>query len=668
MNQFNKKLVEAKKRQLKMYWYAAIGLVAVLLITVLAVFSSRGTQIDIFPQEARSQATISVSGVGFAFGGTIYSLASNPEIEVGSPGFKTTIHKIGKEAIGGHYHVNLFALPGRLIASTSISETATADKTIWMLGNKKLDRTGRLETSLEAGKYTLIADHPYFKLEEAEIEMVRGKETSIRMDLHPVPAHLEINSTPSGAALYIGQEKVGVTPFKKELPAGEYDLRITAANFQETNETVTLTRDKNQVIRNYRLALKKAIVTVDLNPSGGTLLVNGLSVKDINFKVDATVSHDLVYMKPGFYRQKQTISPAPDEKVNLKFHLKPEIGKVVVTSTPAAFLHVDGRNLGTTPVTLSLPAIPQKITLKKSGYRSVDRTVIPRGGAVQKINVHLVTEDRAMLKEAKVKLTNTAGIQLTQFRPNVTYTMGAPRSEKGQRANEFLRTVTLNKPFYASVYEITNQQFAAYSPQHAGGPANHPVTNISWQEAASFCNWLSQKENLPLFYKTRGKTVIGYNSQSTGYRLLSEAEWEWLARRAGKQGTTIFTWGDSYVIPPKTANVADESAKGQVQFYVPRYTDGYSGVAPVGSFLKEIGGLYDMGGNVSEWVHDVYVIQPPKKGEVFVTPLGVQNGHAHVVKGANFRSGTITTLRPAFREGLNTGRDDLGFRIGRYLF
>jgi formylglycine-generating enzyme required for sulfatase activity len=75
-----------------------------------------------------------------------------------------------------------------------------------------------------------------------------------------------------------------------------------------------------------------------------------------------------------------------------------------------------------------------------------------------------------------------------------------------------------------------------------------------------------------------------------------------------------------------------------------------------------------MAGNVSEWVHDVYSIMPPPEGKIVGNPLGEQRGDSHVVKGANWRSGTITTLRPAFREGLTAGRDDVGFRIGRYLY
>jgi formylglycine-generating enzyme required for sulfatase activity len=122
------------------------------------------------------------------------------------------------------------------------------------------------------------------------------------------------------------------------------------------------------------------------------------------------------------------------------------------------------------------------------------------------------------------------------------------------------------------------------------------------------------------------------------------------------------------IIPPNTANIADEAAKGQMTFYVPNYNDGYVSVAPVGSFKKEFSGLFDMAGNVSEWVHDVYSVMPPMANTTVENPLGKQRGQSHVIKGANFRSGSITMLRPAFREGLTTGRDDVGFRIGRYLY
>ncbi|MFW5426048.1 MAG: formylglycine-generating enzyme family protein, partial [Methylophagaceae bacterium] len=153
-----------------------------------------------------------------------------------------------------------------------------------------------------------------------------------------------------------------------------------------------------------------------------------------------------------------------------------------------------------------------------------------------------------------------------------------------------------------------------------------------------------------------------------GYRLLTEAEWEWLARKARKSTQSLFVWGNDYVIPKDTVNIADESANGSVKVFVSKYDDSFQGLAPVKSFTRETSGLYDQGGNVSEWTHDSYSIMPPKSGKVLNNPFDLTTSNSHVVKGANWRSGTITELRPSFKEGLINSRDDLGFRVGRYVY
>jgi len=250
---------------------------------------------------------------------------------------------------------------------------------------------------------------------------------------------------------------------------------------------------------------------------------------------------------------------------------------------------------------------------------------------------------------------------------NEEFFLGADRGEIGQRANEFIRKVRLTKPFYAGMHEITNEEFQKFKKGETTSPKD-PATSIKWIDAVTFCNWLSNEEDLKPFYNIRDNKFISYNSNSDGYRLLSEAEWEWLARKSGKKKQTIFVWGDDKVIPRGTGNLADESAKGKVKIYIANYKDGFDTVAPIGSFKQEKSGLYDMAGNVSEWTHDFYSVVPPSKNNTENNPLGPKNGQMHVVKGANWRSGNMTELRPAFREGLIDGRDDLGFRIGRYLY
>ncbi|MCP4343824.1 MAG: SUMF1/EgtB/PvdO family nonheme iron enzyme [Desulfobulbaceae bacterium] len=674
MSQFNKKLDQAKSRQKRFYLVGGIALLAILLLMAALFVVSRGTRVEIIPEDAKESAVIRVTeGLGLSVGDTVYSFARNPVITVTAPGFKVATQNIDPAHLGKVFPLELFELPGRLVIE--IIEISGNDenllKTSWRINNRDIALSEKLDFELEAGPYTVTVDNPYFQPKDVEVLITRGELTQLQVELQPVAGTLRISSKPIGAAFFVDEKNVGLTPLLLEQNGGQYNLRLALENYIDTVEEVAITRADPEVTRNYQLALKKAKLILDLNPKDGTLLVNGIQAVE-PLLLDATVEHQLSYMKAGYYSKTQTVTLAAGEEKPISMQLKREMGRVEVVSSPPASVWIDGKDYGVSPVSVNLSAVVHRVIIKKAGYRTVSKKVKPKGGVVQKVSVTLLTEYQARLQEAPREFTNKAGVKLKLYVIRDSLTMGAPRSEKGQRANEFQRKISLTKPFYASLFEITNGQFAKFNQGKATGPGSSPVTSVSWQEAAAFCNWLSAKEKLRAFYKTANGQVTGqvtgYDNHADGYRLLSEGEWEWLARKSGKRKQTMFVWGNETVIPPKTNNVADESAKGQVRFFVPNYNDGYAGVAPVGSFNRESSGLYDMAGNVSEWVHDVYSIVPPSANTTTRNPLGEQRGDAHVVKGANWRSGTITTLRPAFREGLTTARDDVGFRIGRYLY
>ncbi len=75
-----------------------------------------------------------------------------------------------------------------------------------------------------------------------------------------------------------------------------------------------------------------------------------------------------------------------------------------------------------------------------------------------------------------------------------------------------------------------------------------------------------------------------------------------------------------------------------------------------------------MGGNVSEWTHDSYSLTVPKQGRTYSQTLDTTLVDEHVVKGANWRSGTLTELRASYRDGASQPRDDIGFRLGRFVY
>ena len=112
-------------------------------------------------------------------------------------------------------------------------------------------------------------------------------------------------------------------------------------------------------------------------------------------------------------------------------------------------------------------------------------------------------------------------------------------------------------------------------------------------------------------------------------------------------------------------NYADNTSAYVTGRVLNGYTDGHVVSAPVGSFQASRKGLYDLGGNVAEWVHDVYTI-PSANGTSELDPLGSQSGDNYVIRGASWSLSKLAELRLSFREYGQAGRDDVGFRIARY--
>jgi len=222
--------------------------------------------------------------------------------------------------------------------------------------------------------------------------------------------------------------------------------------------------------------------------------------------------------------------------------------------------------------------------------------------------------------------------------------------------------------------EVTNKEFRRYLASHDSGffkshPLNQekqPAVQVSWEEAALFCNWLSEKEKLPPVYKKQGDKLLPQKPLPTGYRLPTEAEWEYCARFGANKASLVYPWGSSFPPPQKTLNIADVSAKDLLPGYLDKYQDGYPVAAPAGSFKANALGLYDLGGNAAEWCHDYYSIYSYAPNQRYEDPTGPREGKHHLVKDSSWRQSSISMLRSAYRDYSDDKRIDLGFRICRY--
>ena len=253
-----------------------------------------------------------------------------------------------------------------------------------------------------------------------------------------------------------------------------------------------------------------------------------------------------------------------------------------------------------------------------------------------------------------------------------TFMMGSPESEEGRFDNEWQHSVTITRAYCMKATEVTQGEWQAVMGSNPSNftncGANCPVEQVSWDDAVGYANALSRREGLPECYSD--STFSGLSCK--GYRLPTEAEWEY-AVRAGTTGATyagnITLLGDR--TGPELGPIAWYGGNSGVSYEgaydcsareEKELTSEFCGTHPVGQKRPNARGLYDMLGNVWEWTGDWDDTYP---GTV-TDPTGPTTGSSRVIRGGswydyarNARAADRYYSAPGFRI------DYLGFRLSR---
>lgn len=291
-------------------------------------------------------------------------------------------------------------------------------------------------------------------------------------------------------------------------------------------------------------------------------------------------------------------------------------------------------------------------TSRVVGIVGVSASILALAGALGSAEVYAL---QASMSPGTVFRDDCTGCPELVVVPSRMFLVGSPASEEGREVSEGQRQVNIESRFAVGMYEVTFAEWDAcvsdggcglYSPEEEGwGRGRRPVINVSREDALAYVRWLSR-------------------STGESYRLLTEVEWEYVAR-AGT--TSAWHWGESESGQCKHANGADAAARreyaGTVLSHFASCSDGYLHTAPAGSFEPNPFGLYDVAGNVAEWTSGCWDYSSAAGGDGADRPSWCRYP---VVRGGAWSSGPYN-LRSAKRVRTFAGirSNDIGFRVAR---
>ena len=528
---------------------------------------------------------------------------------------------------------------------------------------KTYDITNKKPVPLSAGKHRVkIAKRGYRTIEKeisVDKDHVLFNFTLREVDLLPVT----INSTPSGAQIFIDGMQRGLTSKALNLFPGTYNLRLILSGYVPFERTIEV--KENQANRfDFTLQKDAGTLVLDVTPANAKILINK---EDYSGKARIELAPGLYRIEiraDGYYPQSENITIARGRTLRKNYVLKQKTGKLNFAVSPAeakVTLKRNGQVVKTwqgANYLKNLPVGDYTIEISAAGYAVQTKSLKIKEHKKTNLDVSLkkgITSGWSIIDTLEIKWVWVEG---------GTFNMGCTGEQSDCYGDEKPVHTVYVDGFYMSNYEVTVAQFAQFiketgyttdAEKHGyswiwdgdwatrngvnwkcdvkgdirpKSEYNHPVIHVSWYDAVAFCKWLSKKTGITI-------------------RMPTEAEWEYAAR--GGQKSRGYKYAGS--------NNPDEVA----------WYDGNSGekTHPVGQKRPNELGLYDMSGNVWEWCWDWYdsnyYSKSPRNN-----PKGPSGGSLRVDRGGDW-SLFAWDVRVADRDSSDPSYSghNLGFRLLR---
>ncbi|MGB6452438.1 MAG: PEGA domain-containing protein [Steroidobacteraceae bacterium] len=513
-------------------------------------------------------------------------------------------------------------LPGRLKIDTGGVEAAVS-----VDGVRIGSAPGEMEVA--AGRRTIALRAPRYLDYIATLDVAgAGALQSLKARLQPSWGTLAISVSPPGAQLSIDGREQTPAPATLQLDAGVHLVRLTSPGLKAWESRIVIEAGETLRAGTITLGQPDAQLAIRSDPEGADVSVARTfrGRTPLVLSLPAGIEHEVRLSLPGYESWARTVLAEPARRLTLAARLKPIFFEVSVRGVPAgAEIRVDGAPRGRAPHAFELLAVEHRIEVRQPGFVPLVADVSPTPGLASTVEYHLAVGDRSVLLQQSAPIITTKAGYVLRIVPSGVFLMGGD-SDQRLETIEGSRTVKLARPFYIGVREVTNAEFGEFRPERTTGQPGDssrssgsgasdpraPVTGVSWDDAVEYCNWLSHRDGLEPAYHRRGGTYALRVPVTDGYRLPTEAEWEYAARR----------------------------------------------LLPGGS------GAYLESGNISEWVNDFY--QPSVDGAPATDPLGPHDGVRHVVRAWRGPAPAGAAQRTVWRDGGDGASVAVGFRIARY--
>ena len=449
-------------------------------------------------------------------------------------------------------------------------------------------------------------------------------------------------SRPSGAAVWVdGWLVCASTPCSREIPTGLVTVTMEHERHRPRQDMIHIEPDSGGVDITWELTPDYGWLALDEVPAGLILEIDGVAHTaggGSPLELDAGY-HDVRVIDPRYQPASADVRIEPGRRARPALDLVPREGALqlgaVDTDSNAVVVEVriDGRRVGATPLTERLLVGNHLVELQGEAGRWRGEVEIVEHETVQLV---------APLAAGWYGAAATGMVPLAEGR----FLMGSPPYERQRDQLEDRHQVTLTHPFLIGATEVTQVQWREVmgtTPSRFAAD-DHPVEQVDWYDAVRFCNALSRREGLAPAYRIEGDVVV-WDRDAVGYRLPTEAEWEY-ACRAGSE--TRFASGDA---PGDLSDLGWHRASAG------------GGTRPVAGLSPNAWGVHDMHGNVWEWCWNWSAAYPSR----FATdPIGPAGGRSRVIRGgawdsppASCRSAKHNAADPELRAPI------IGFRVAR---